>query len=109
VSKAAESEQRALVGNAADPEQVAQGSAKQKRIADRLAANWNAVMDTQTGRAALYDLLSQCGVWEGGFTAERAHYNEGRRNIGFYVLAKLNKQPEAYSLMMREAQKEKDS
>lgn len=101
-------EEEALVGNAADAKQVREAGNTVKRRENALKASWNSVLETPAGRAVIYDLLEQCGIYAGGFSAELAHYNEGRRNVGLFILAKLDRQPEKYALMMRENKKEID-
>lgn len=100
---------RALVGNAADPQQVRRGRRREKAVADQRVERLQAVMQTALGRAALWDLLEDAGVFRSIMADEtRIFWNAGRHDFGIKLLARLIEADEhAYLAMEAEARQRK--
>lgn len=99
------SEPRALVKNAADPNQVRNAERMEKRRQrDRIAA-LQATLQTQAGRAALMDILEDCGVFRSIWSpSAQIHYNAGQQDVGHQLQARIiEASEEHYELMEREA------
>lgn len=63
------------------------------------------IMRTRQGRRLIYNYLAQAGVWRTSFhtNALQMAFNEGQRNIGLALLAKLTDYCEdSYALMLKE-------
>ena len=78
-----------------------------KQEADTLEAleDAQAVLETQEGRRFLYKLLADCGVWRSSFhtNALAMAFNEGQRNIGLLLQARLLKaSPGRFQTMLEE-------
>ena len=57
------------------------------------------------GRLWLWDLMSECGVFESGFNPDPAiaAFSSGMRNVGLRVLSNIQRiNPQAYAQMMEE-------
>ena len=99
------SDQRALVRNAADPQQVRRAARKEADAEAMLLAGLKELQATPTGRFVFRSLLERLGVfrsvWE---NSARIHYNAGRQDAGHELMALLVQADEnAYELMEREA------
>lgn len=72
----------------------------------------SSVMKTPSGRHFVYWLLESYGVFRSSFVLGRpdaSAFNEGMRNAGLMLYAKIQEQePELYSMMLSE-HKDKDS
>lgn len=80
---------RPLVENSASPKEVREAR-KRARFSKRAKSDaWGALIDSEHGAFVLWEILNFAGVYRGGFTAERAHFNEGQRNVGLYVIAQM--------------------
>lgn len=98
-------EPRALVKNAADPNQVRNAERiERRRERDRLAA-LRATLDSPAGRAALMDILEDCGVFRSIWhPSAQIHYNAGQQDLGHQLQARIiAASEEHYELMEREA------
>lgn len=95
----------ALVGNAADPEQVAAAKEKQIKEADLELADLRAILQLEAGRRVMWRFLAHCGVHESIWEpSAKIHYNAGRQDVGHYIEAKIVRASEEfYELMQREA------
>lgn len=63
------------------------------------------VMSNKRGRRVIHGVLERAGVWRLSFhtNALTMAFNEGARNEGLAMLAKLNEHcPELYTLMLKE-------
>lgn len=100
--------ERALVGNASDPEQVKRATDVERARAERQINDRRAVMSTVEGRAECWRRLSDCGVFDGSMGADPqwTAYYVGRRSVGLKELADVMKHfPDLYLLMQSEAMK----
>jgi hypothetical protein len=97
--------ERALVKNAADPQQVKRASRKEKDTAQVLLARVRFVLATYEGRAFCWDRLSEAGVFRSVLAeGERIFYCAGRQDLGHEWMALLLRADEAlYDQMAREA------
>jgi hypothetical protein len=95
--------------NAADENQVRERSTKQrsKRLSELEDINW--ILGSKQGRRFFWRYLGMCGVFESSFTGNNTtFFKEGERNIGLRLLSDLNESaPNAYALMQKEANEEK--
>lgn len=67
------------------------------------------LMESQSGRRIVLDLLKRAGVWRSSFSesALSMAFGEGRRNEGLYLLEKIQAAGMAnYELMLKEGKKE---
>lgn len=99
-------EDRALVRNAADPEQVEKAAKKEKRGREQEVDDIKFILSSAQGRRFYWRLLERCGVYSLSFRAgqpDQTAYLEGHRNIGLTFLNDLmTAEPEAYLKMMKE-------
>ena len=92
---------RAVVRNAADPQQVKRGRRREKQVDEQRAARLFAVMQTELGRAAMWDLLEDAGVYRSIMAdRDRLFWNAGRHDFGIKLLARLVEVDEAAYLAM---------
>ena len=67
------------------------------------------ILKSPDGRMVLWDILSRCHIFEGGFTGNSpgfGHYKEGQRDVGLDIIRKINTvDKEAYMRMMFEARR----
>jgi hypothetical protein len=86
-----------------DAQAKASDKAKAKLREDIDDVKW--LMSNKRGRRIVYRLLERAGVWRLSFhtNALQMAFNEGTRNEGLAMLAKLGEHcPEMYSLMLKE-------
>lgn len=97
---------RALVGNAADEEQVREAAEKSRTNREKQLDDVYWVLSTKQGRRFYYRILEECGVFRLSYRAgqpDLTAFNEGTRNIGLMLLTEINEAcPDAYTLMMKE-------
>jgi hypothetical protein len=96
---------RALVKNAADPQQVKRATRKeQDRERQRIDAI-RATMATPAGRFVLYELIEMAGAYRSIYEPNATiYYRAGRQDYGHELMALLIQADEdAYDLMQREA------
>jgi hypothetical protein len=100
--------QKSLVRNAADPEQVSAAKDKVESLNDQRLNDIREVLNTRRGRRFYWRYLTICGVFKTSNSDEhQIFFNEGMRNVGLQLLADVNEAaPEAYLVMLREAQEE---
>jgi len=102
---------KALVGNAADPEQVKEADSKAKRGRERELDDVHFILRHPEGRRFVWRYLEECGVYKTSFTESNKHtfFLEGIRNVGLKLLTDINEaSPESLLLMMKEAKGDKD-
>lgn len=96
---------KALVGNAADPEQVKKAGEKEKLGKEFEEADLKRVMSSAEGRRVFSRILQFCGSFKSPFAMDSnsAYYNMGHQNVGFKILADLSTScPELYVKMIEE-------
>lgn len=106
MARAKPQRERALVGNASDPEQVKRGKDVERVRAEQQLNDQRAVMSTREGRAECWRRLSECGVFKTSMSSDPhwTAYNEGRRAVGLRELAEMMERfPELYLTMQQEA------
>lgn len=96
---------RSMVKNASDPQQVKRASRVERRREVRAHDDIIALMNTAEGRRFVWSRISKCNVfgsvWE---PSAKIHYNAGRQDTGHELMADvIAASPELYSLMEREA------
>ena len=99
---------KVLVHNAADPGQVDNADQKTESLNDQRLNDIREILSTRRGRRFFWRYLEVCGVYKtSNADQHQIFFNEGMRNIGLQLLADLNEAaPEAYLVMLREAQEE---
>lgn len=82
------SEKKALVGNAADPEQVKKAGEKQQSTRDRELNDLREVLHTVGGRRFLWRVIGICAPMRNPFHAESGvmAFNVGMGEVGRIVL-----------------------
>jgi hypothetical protein len=81
---------RSFTENAGDPEDVKGAGAQARRIERRRLGYYATVLATEAGRAVMWDLLCQAGLFESSFSqSSLIYFNEGRRNVGLKLRADL--------------------
>lgn len=103
------SRDRALVKNAADPQQVRRAARKETDVAADRATRLQAVLQTTLGRAALWDLLEDAGVFRSIWSpSAEIHYRAGRQDFGHELMARIIDADEhAFLAMEAEARQRK--
>jgi len=107
--------ERSLVKNAASEKQVRRAVDKEKFREEQEMNDLRFVMNNRAGRRFMYRYICKCGVFklsaQGGSVQDQSTFlNEGRRDIGLSLLGDIqDAAPEAYSLMMSEANQEKEN
>lgn len=94
------------VRNAANPEQVKRARRKEQDREKRKRRIYAEVLSTTAGRALIWDLLTDTGVYQTPFDASgsKVYYNIGRSDFGRDLLAYLAAEhARAYLLMEQEA------
>lgn len=97
---------RALVGNAADAEQVGKATRTEQFQRDEELADLKHVIGTPMGRRVIWRLLSRAGAFRSTYDdhASRMAYNAGQQDVGHFILAEVSEaDPEAWMLMQIEA------
>lgn len=101
----------ALVGNAADEEQVAEAQEKELRGRELELEDLRFVLGTPQGRRMIWRYLSRCGVYQTSFSenTNTTYFREGERNIGLVIHAEaLEASSDLFLKMMQEAESEKN-
>ena len=91
--------------DAGDKAQVEKAKSKVQNKQARLEDGFRQVMGSANGRAFIWELLSICGLFRTSFNPSNAitAFNEGQRNIGLEIMAKVHRlKPEKYIPMVRE-------
>lgn len=85
--------------------QVEVKKTKSKRKREHELNEFRSLLSTYGGRAYIWRLLSQCGVYKISFTGNSTtFFNEGKRQIGLWVLEEVfEADPASFSLMQNEA------
>lgn len=98
-------EKKALVGNAADEEQIKKAEEKVKNAKDIEFDDIRKVMSTPPGRRFVCRYLKFCGAFRTPFAMDSnsAYYQMGQQNVAFKIMGDLNEAcPELYVAMINE-------
>lgn len=96
---------RALVRNAADPQQVTRAARKVKDRHARFALALKAVLGTVDGRLVVAELLERAGLYQSVYdhSGSAMYFKEGRRNFGLELQAAcVDADEDAFDLGERE-------
>ena len=90
--------------NAGDETSVGERRTTAQQREREIAAGLGETLATKQGRALVHWLLAECGIYSTSFTGNSTtFFNEGKRQIGLQVLARVTKDhPEAYLTMLKE-------
>lgn len=100
----------AMVGNAADPEQVKKAEKKELRGRDQELNDWSATFDTPQRRRILRKILAYCGVHHTvlGPNDSVTNFNAGKQDVGHFIEAQiLEADPNIYTQAAVEDRNEK--
>ena len=64
------------------------------------------VLSTENGRAFVFNILAQCGIYTPSFSGDRGYtdFNEGKRSLGCWVINEIHRvDPYVYPKMQTEA------
>lgn len=94
----------ALVGNAADPEQVKYAGRKQRRTESRREELVRKMLSTTQGREFLWQELEYHGIYQDiTGPVEEVYVAIGRRSQGLRLLSELVRHDDLYLTMQKEA------
>jgi hypothetical protein len=96
---------RDLVSNGADEAQVDNATRVTQTRAQQEKADILKVMSSPEGRREYWRMLEQCGVHRSSFAGEapiQMAFNEGQRNVGLFLEARLVKHAPSLYLQMRD-------
>ena len=90
--------------DAGDPAHVGERRTTAQQRERDIAAGLGETLATKQGRALVHWLLTECGIYSTSFTGNSTtFFNEGKRQIGLQVLARVTKDhPDAYLTMLKE-------
>lgn len=90
--------------DAGDKGQVRERELSAKQVEQLRVAGFGEALRTKQGRAWMWWLLGECGVFRTSFTGNSTtFFNEGRRAIGLAILADFTRDfPDLYSTMTKE-------
>lgn len=82
---------RALVQNAADPQQVEAAREQERTREQQRQYDWRSVMESPSGRRVLSDVLDHCGTYQTPFgeTSDRTHFLVGRQDVGHFIVSQI--------------------
>ena len=98
-----------LVRSYIDEDKIKESESKRKTEKDHLTLCYQDVLNSASGRKVLWDVLTWCGMFEGGLSVDlrEAHYKEGRRDIGLELIRQINfTSKDAYVQMMLDARRQ---
>jgi hypothetical protein len=92
--------------NSADETQVAAAKRDQHNDNQTEIKDLRATMSTASGRRTIWNLLSKCGVFQGGFNPDSnaVYFNNGKRDIGLYYIEQLTEHCHEEYLQMHKEQ-----
>jgi hypothetical protein len=102
----------ALVGNAADREQVQKAEKKAGNRAREVRDAWKQVLSTKPGLIVFRDMLDRYWAFGTVFDPNPVEmaFKAGQQDVSHYVMHQINKtRPEALTEMMRHSHNEKDT
>lgn len=92
---------RAVVRNAASPDQVKRAARLERQAAELARAALAEVMTTIAGRIVLWDLLDRAGVYRSIWSPNvEIHYRAGRQDFGHELMAHLLEVSEQNFMLM---------
>lgn len=97
---------KALVKNAASPDQVRAAKEAEQFMSDERLNDWRIVLSTPEGRRVIWRVLEQCNTNKSVFAIDHGtiSYRAGWQDAGHYVLAEINEaDPRAFLRMIEEA------
>ena len=97
--------EKPLVKNASDVSQIKDAKRKEKNKVWRDKENLQAVLNMQSGRAFLWNILCECGLFKTSYAGDsnEIYFLEGQRNIGLSIMNDINEvDPDSYLKMMKE-------
>jgi hypothetical protein len=99
---------KALVGNAADPQQVKDAALKERLNLRDEAKDLRDILEMPQGRRFIWKLLEKTRVFSAGFLEPNLlTFREGERNVGVFLLGEIQKaNPDSLIQMMKEANDE---
>ncbi len=88
-----------------DVKQVKEKKSAVKLAREREIAELHAILGTYGGRAFIWRLLEQCGVYQAASTDPHGIFrSEGKRDVGLWALEEVfTSDPAAYTIMRNEA------
>lgn len=97
--------ERAMVGNAADREQIRRADRKARTRREQERRDLAGVLKTEPGRRVMWRFLRHCrvlqSIWE---PSAKIHYNAGMQDVGHWLMAEIEQaEPEALATMRMEA------
>ncbi|HLX21636.1 MAG TPA: hypothetical protein VKR23_15935 [Gaiellaceae bacterium] len=82
--------ERALVKNAADPQQIKRAARVERNTLAQQQIRCQRVLESYDGRAFCWDLLDMAGVYRSIWSpSAEIHYRAGRQDYGHELMAKL--------------------
>ena len=95
--------EKSLVKNAADPDQVKKAGDKEKLGREQELADLAELLGTSAGKRFLWRMLSECGTFASIWTPNaQIHYNAGRQDIGHFLMKEIvEASPDALLDMMK--------
>lgn len=106
ISKATSIRELEVPIDVGDEKQVTKRKSKAKLARDREVEELRQLVHTEGGRAFIWRILEQCGVYQIGYQGDvnDAIFNEGRRSIGIWALSEVFiSDPQIYTIMRNEA------
>lgn len=97
------SSKKALVGNAADPQQVKEAEQKERFERREEEKDLAFLLSTKPGQRFLWKVLEFCGVFNGGYQEpNQLMFRAGERNVGVWLLSQITEaDSEALITMMK--------
>lgn len=91
--------------DAGDQSSVDRARFKKNLEEDARTEHYKEVLGTYEGRAVIWDILSQCGIYDAGLLPPSdSAYRDGKRYIGVTLIEEIEYiSPNSYSLMRQEA------
>lgn len=101
--------EKALVGNAADSEQVNEAGKRLQITREDELNDIRSVLSTKQGRRFIWRLLDRCGVHRSIWSQSALiHYNAGQQDIGHFIEAEIvNADENLLFLIISEHRKDK--
>src|SRR3990172_8342493 len=96
--------------NAADEVEVKKASLRENQDERQRLVDLKSLLELPHGRRFIWWMLESAGVYKSSFTGNSTtFFNEGRRDLGLQLLAKITEaSPEALVLMMQESKKREE-
>jgi hypothetical protein len=100
-----------MTTNATDPKQLEKARLNEALKDKQFFRDLFWLLDQPAGRRVLWWILDISGIYRSSFTGNSTtFFNEGRREVGLTLLAKISEtKPEALILMMQESKKREEN